>query len=79
MAAIALLLFGRDLIGAGDIKLALVIAIWSHHYSWSHYWILISFLLAGVSAGLALMRGDRDALPFAPYLASGFLISNLIL
>lgn len=76
---LALLLFGGDLIGAGDIKLGLVVAVWSHHFHWSGYWLFISLLFAGVAAIMAYIRRDRSSLPFAPYIAAGFLISNLLI
>jgi Flp pilus assembly protein protease CpaA len=66
------LIFGK-FIGAGDIKLALVLAIWSHILNWSQYWLYLAFILGGIF-GL-IYRAKR--LPFAPFMAAGLLIANL--
>lgn len=66
------LIFGK-FIGAGDVKLALVLAIWSHLLNWSQYWLYLAFILGGIF-GL-IYRAKR--LPFAPFMAAGLLIANL--
>jgi Flp pilus assembly protein protease CpaA len=66
------LIFGK-FIGAGDVKLALVLAIWSHILNWSQYWLYLAFILGGIF-GL-IYRAKR--LPFAPFMAAGLLIANL--
>jgi Flp pilus assembly protein protease CpaA len=66
------LIFGK-FIGAGDVKLALVLAIWSHILNWSQYWLYLAFVLGGIF-GL-IYRAKR--LPFAPFMAAGLLIANL--
>ena len=60
-------------IGSGDIKLSMVIATWSHIYSFSQNWIFISLIIGGLS-GLIYRR---KTLPFAPYLAIGVVIANV--
>ena len=72
LSLFASLLFGK-LIGAGDIKLAAVIAIWSHILNWSQYWLYVAFVLGGIF-GL-IYRAKR--LPFAPFMAAGLLVANL--
>ena len=72
VALIAAILFGKY-IGAGDIKLALVISFWSHILSWSQYWLYFALLLGGI-AGL-FQRNKR--IPFAPYMAAGIVIANV--
>ena len=72
VALIAAILFGKY-IGAGDIKLALVISFWSHILSWSQYWLYFALFLGGI-AGL-FQRSKR--IPFAPYMAAGIVIANV--
>ena len=72
VALIAAILFGKY-IGAGDIKLALVISFWSHILSWSQYWLYFALFLGGI-AGL-FQRNKR--IPFAPYMAAGIVIANV--
>lgn len=66
------LIFGK-FIGAGDVKLGLVLAIWSHILNWSQYWLYLAFILGGIF-GL-IYRAKR--LPFAPFMLAGLLIANL--
>ena len=66
------LLFGR-FIGAGDIKLAIAIAIWSHILNWSQSWIYFSLIIGGLF-GLA---NRKKSLPFAPFMAAGVLLANV--
>lgn len=73
--AISLLIqvfFGRY-VGAGDIKMGTVVALWSHHLHLSQYWIYAA-LIAG---GLFGLISKRRSIPFAPFIASGVLIANL--
>lgn len=72
IALIAALIFG-EFVGAGDIKMALVLAIWSHILNWSQYWLYVALILGGIF-GL-IYRAKR--LPFAPFMAAGLLIANL--
>lgn len=72
LALLISLLFGKY-IGAGDIKLGLVIACWSHVFSWSQNWLVISLFVGGLW-GLIFIR---KSLPFAPFLASGVVLANV--
>ena len=72
VALIAAILFGKY-IGAGDIKLALAISLWSHILSWSQYWLYFALFLGGI-AGL-FQRSKR--IPFAPFMAAGLVIANV--
>lgn len=72
VAVLIALIFGK-FIGAGDVKLALVLAIWSHILNWSQYWLYLALILGGIF-GL-IYRAKR--LPFAPFMAVGLLIANL--
>ena len=58
-------------IGAGDLKMAAVIAIYSHILGYSQYWIMYAFIAGGIFALISRKR----TLPFAPFMASGALIS----
>jgi Flp pilus assembly protein protease CpaA len=60
-------------IGAGDIKLAVAIAIWSHITNSSQYWIYVSLILGGL-AGLIYRR---KSIIFAPFMAVGVILANL--
>lgn len=73
ISLVTILFFARY-IGAGDIKLAAVIAIWSHVLGLSQFWIYISLILGGSFA--LIFR--KKSLPFAPFMALGVLISNSI-
>ena len=73
ISLIATLTFSRY-VGAGDIKLGAVIAIWSHNLGLSQFWIYISLILGGAFA----LTFRKKSLPFAPFMALGVLISNLI-
>lgn len=72
VAVLIALIFGK-FIGAGDVKLALVLTIWSHILNWSQYWLYLALILGGIF-GL-IYRAKR--LPFAPFMAVGLLIANL--
>ena len=71
-AILTALIFGAR-IGAGDIKLAAGIGIWSHILSWSQMWIYTGLLLGGVYG--IFQRKSR--IPFAPFIAAGVLLSNV--
>ena len=66
------ILFG-NLIGSGDIKLSICVAIWSQILNLSQFWIYFALLFAGLGA----LLGRQKSLPFAPYLAIGVLSSYL--
>lgn len=66
------LIFGK-FIGAGDIKLAVAIAIWSQILNWSQYWIHFSLILGG----LAGLIHQRKSIAFAPYMAAGIALANM--
>jgi Flp pilus assembly protein protease CpaA len=72
LGALSALLFGKY-VGAGDIKLAVAISIWSHILNWSQIWLYISLLLGGLF-GLA---NQKKSLPFAPFMAAGVLLANV--
>lgn len=68
----AAIFFGKY-IGAGDIKLAAVISIWSHILNWPQIWIYVSLIAGGV---FGLFKRDK-AIPFAPFMGMGLLIANV--
>lgn len=68
----ASLLFGK-FVGAGDIKLAVVITIWSHLLNWSQMWLYVALLLGGL---FGLVNRNKS-IPFAPFMASGVLLANV--
>ncbi len=72
LGILSAVLFGK-FIGAGDIKLAVAIAIWSHILNWPQSWLYISLLLGGLF-GLA---NRKKSLPFAPFMAAGVLLANV--
>ena len=72
LSLLASLLFGK-LVGAGDIKLAAVIAIWSHILNWSQMWLYFSLIAGGV-IGLV---NRKKSVPFAPFMAIGVLVANM--
>ena len=65
-------LFGK-FVGAGDIKLAVAIAIWSHILNWPQSWLYISLLLGGLFG----LTNRKKSLPFAPFMAAGVLLANV--
>ena len=73
MAIFIALIFGKY-IGSGDIKLAVVIASWSHIYGFAQEWIIYALVAGGV-VGLIYRR---KSLPFAPCLALGVVIANVV-
>ena len=66
------LAFGKY-IGAGDIKLSVAMAIWSHILNLSQYWIYFALLIAGLWA----LFNRRERVPFAPFIAAGLLLANV--
>lgn len=72
LGALSALVFGKY-VGAGDIKLAVAISVWSHILNWSQSWLYISLLLGGLF-GLA---NRKKSLPFAPFMAAGVLLANV--
>lgn len=74
--AIGLLILPANLIGAGDIKLGLFLALWSDHFQWSSQWLLFSLIFGGVAAIFLLFLKKNQSIAFAPYLAIGFFIAN---
>ena len=47
IGVISAVLFGKY-VGAGDIKLAIAIAIWSHILNWSQYWLYLALTIGGI-------------------------------
>ncbi|CUH94086.1 hypothetical protein P22_0148 [Propionispora sp. 2/2-37] len=71
--------FSQGGIGGGDVKLAVVLGLWSGFPS-----ILLTLFLAFVSGGmmatallLCKLKNRKDGIPFAPFLAAGAWISML--
>ena len=60
-------------IGAGDIKLAVAIAIWSHILNWSQIWLYFALLAGGIFA----LINRKKSIPFAPFMAIGVLAANV--
>lgn len=73
LSLVLALLLG-NLIGAGDIKLAAALTIWSHQLNWSQSWIIYACCLGGLFALISRQR----RIPFAPFMALGALLSNLL-
>lgn len=72
LGVLVAIIFGK-LIGSGDIKLSICVAIWSRVLNISQYWIYFALILAGFGA----LIGRGKSIPFAPYIAAGVLCSNL--
>lgn len=60
-------------IGSGDIKLAFLIAAYSHIFSLSQLWIYLALLSGGCFALVSRQR----AIAFAPFMALGVAIAYL--
>ena len=73
-AALFIMMIAGSLIGSGDIKLAAVVAIYSNALNLSQSWILFALVLGGL---YALIRRVKS-LPFAPFIAIGTLIANIL-
>ena len=69
---ISALIFGKY-VGAGDIKLAVAIALWSHILNWSQYWLYLALIIAGIYG----LFNRRKSIPFAPFMAVGLLFVNV--
>lgn len=69
---ISALIFGKY-VGAGDIKLAVVISIWSHILNWSQYWLYLALIIGGLYG----LFNRKKSLPFAPFMAVGLLFANV--
>lgn len=68
--------------GAGDVKLALVLGLFLGWLSWGHIalGLFLGFLLGAVIGLLLIVVGGRsrkDAVPFAPFLAAGAVLTVL--
>ena len=72
LALISGLLLNR-LVGAGDIKLAFLIASYSHLLSWSQFWIYFALVSGGIFALIARKR----SIAFAPFMGLGVVIAYL--
>lgn len=84
--AILITLIFNGVVGAGDIKLATAVSLWSIEYRWSNYWLLISLTLAlgGSAIGVLVSylrnqnpKAHLNAIALGPYMAIGFLFPNL--
>ncbi len=68
-------------IGAGDLKLLLVLALWSHDFiSWLQFFT-IACALAGIASGISALSiwGFEEDIPFAPFIFGGFFAATLAL
>lgn len=83
--AIALWFLTSKILGAGDIKLAAGIQIWSSQFNWSYEWWFYSLLAALlISILIFLNRAKREGfkvlhgikIPMAPFMALGFFYAN---
>jgi Flp pilus assembly protein protease CpaA len=79
LLALTLLLLPGNLIGSGDIKLGLFLALWSNHFNWSGNWLFFAIFFGGIVAIWLHTRKESRSIAFAPYLAMGFFFANLIL
>lgn len=72
LLSIFLIFFTKNLIGGGDIKLGIAIAIWSDAHGLPQNWLTFAFLIGGLYALILRSR----SIVFAPFMALGFLIAN---
>ena len=72
IGVVSAVLFGKY-VGAGDIKLAIAIAIWSHILNWSQYWLYLALMIGGIYG----LLNRRKSLPFAPFMALGLVLANV--
>lgn len=68
----ALFFAGRNIIGAGDVKLSGTLGIW---LGWpdAGYALCLSFILGGIAAGICLalrLKKRSDCLAFGPFMAA---------
>ena len=61
------------IIGAGDIKLAFLVAAYTHLLSLSQFWIYFAL----VSGGLFALISRKSSIPFAPFMGIGVAIAYL--
>jgi leader peptidase (prepilin peptidase)/N-methyltransferase len=69
----------RDALGAGDVKLAFLIGMLTG-FPWVLQALLLGIVLGGLAAGLLLLfrlRGPKQYIPYAPYLAAGAMATLL--
>ena len=85
IVAIAIWLLTSKILGAGDIKLAAGIQIWSSQLNWSYEWWFYSLFAALlISIVIFLKRAKREGfkasyainVPMAPFMALGFFYAN---
>ena len=73
LLALLLLSLFRGSIGGGDIKLGVAVGLWAHILLIPQSWLLIALILGGLYAIIFRKR----SIPFAPFMAMGFLITYL--
>ena len=85
IVAIAIWILTSKIIGAGDIKLAAGIQIWSSQFNWSYEWWFYSLFAALlISIVIFSKRAKREGfrasfainVPMAPFMALGFFYAN---
>ena len=83
--AVFIWFFTSKFFGAGDIKLAAGIQLWSSQFNWSHEWWSYSLLAAFlISIAIFLLRVKKEGfkasfainIPMAPFMALGFFYAN---
>ena len=72
LALVSGLLLNR-IVGAGDIKLAFLVAAYTHLLSLSQFWIYFAL----VSGGLFALISRKSSIPFAPFMGIGVAIAYL--
>lgn len=77
MALIGRLLFRRETLGMGDIKLAGMMGLYLGPALTAGMYIIAIFIGAAVGGGLIILGGRRwgEKIPFGPYLAAGAIVS----
>jgi prepilin signal peptidase PulO-like enzyme (type II secretory pathway) len=76
---VLLALVRRNALGWGDVKLAFLIGMMTG-FPWVLQALILGILLGGLGAGLLLLtrvRGPKEYMPYAPYLAAGSIITLL--
>ena len=76
----ALALIARGALGFGDVKLALVLGMFTAYLGWPHLTIAVlgAFLIGGVVSLVLLVSGRagrKDAIPFGPFMVAGALLA----
>ena len=83
--AVFIWFFTSKFFGAGDIKIAAGIQLWSSQFNWSHEWWSYSLLAAFlISITIFLLRVKKEGfkasfainIPMAPFMALGFFYAN---